>query len=72
MAGYLLSRAKYTGLASDVITNELISTTRLSIDHNLLPAKLGYQSDSCEDAKKTNRVRYRVPIASQVAVSRLE
>lgn len=42
----LLARAKRAGLASNVISNELVPATRFAIDDDLLSSELWYQSDS--------------------------
>ena len=47
MAGDLFTRAYRTSLASYVITDKFITTAGLSVNYNLLSAKLGHESDSC-------------------------
>ena len=53
MARDLLARADHAGLASDVVSDEFVTSTGLSVDDDLLPAELGYESNSYSEARQT-------------------
>lgn len=48
MTRHLFSSSGLEGLSSNIISNELIASTRLAIDHDFSSSKLRYNSQSCQ------------------------
>ena len=47
MARHLLARAYPSSLASDIVSDHLVTPARLAIDADLLSSKLGYETNGC-------------------------
>lgn len=49
MRRYLFPRANFARIPTNVVGNELVPSTRLSIDHNLFPTELWDYLKSCQN-----------------------